>query len=200
MAGQGGEDTVVAGPQPEDIGLLGNVGRRGFITTILPELAHHGICVKWTRFSLVQMCSFELQWDKEMILTYYYLSTYYADLKKITCPVNVDLQPCYPSNNLLQGSDGRYNGDCNVVTIFRLDYHRVQHHILFKIYHARKEGVIYDSLAHRKSKVHPKAKKKILDYLTKNKFVRNLCQLKEIKWPTEKFMHSRNSQFPSNIN
>ena len=142
MAGQGVEDTVVAEPQPEDAGLLCNVGRRGYIKTLLPELAHHGICVKWTRFSLVQMCSFKLQWDKEMILTCYYLATYYADLKQIDCPYNVDLQPCYLPNKQLQGIEGHYNGDCNIVTIIWLGDHR-KNITFYSRYITKERSVLY---------------------------------------------------------
>jgi hypothetical protein len=79
--------------QAENKKLLCDIGRRGHITDILPELKHRGICVKWTQFSLTQMCSFKMQWDHEMITMCYYLYTYYADKHNISCPYTVDLEP-----------------------------------------------------------------------------------------------------------
>ena len=107
MAGETEASMSVADPQTEDIPLLCNVGRRGNIKGILPELDNRGICVKWTQFSLKQMCSFKLQWDQDIILMYYYLSTYYAVLKNTTSPFKFDLEPCYLSEEQYRESEAQ---------------------------------------------------------------------------------------------
>src|SRR5688572_3800904 len=107
----------VAELQSENNHLLCDIGRRGHITDILPELKHRGICVKWTRFSLTQMCSLKAHWDQELITMCYYLYTYYADRHTIICPYIIDLQPSYLSFDQFQESEGHFNGDCDVVVI-----------------------------------------------------------------------------------
>ena len=167
MAEQTQATMNVAIPQGENTRLLYNVGKKGYIRNILPELQHQGICVKWTRFSLQQMCCIQTQWNKDMILMCYYLYTYYADLKNISCPFKFNLGPCYLSNEQFQESEARFNGDCNIVTIFQSGDVRNNHHVLLKIYHKRRTCVLYDCQAVVNTTLNKQLRNDILFYLKK---------------------------------
>ena len=97
--------------------LLCNTGKRGSINSVLPQLQHCSFCVEWTQFSLKQMCSIEIQWDKDMILLCYYLYSYYANRNNISNSLcTVHIEPSYLTDEVFQNDDNHLNGDCNVVT------------------------------------------------------------------------------------
>src|SRR5687767_8639585 len=117
---QPSEVATNVGHQPgENKPLLCNTGRRGSINSVLPQLQHCSFYVEWTQFSLKQMCSIEIQWDKDMILLCYYLYCYYANRNNITSHCMVHVEPSYLIDEVFQNNDNHLNGDCNVVTIFQ---------------------------------------------------------------------------------
>lgn len=158
-------------------------GRKGIITTNRGGLNHREICVEWSRFSLKQMCSLELEWNYKMIFLYCTLCLYYVQFIGMNYPVIVDMEPCNKDLQEMKEMAAICHGEHDVVTIFQVQPNSTKY-ILCTIDHTRKEAyIICCNDNHRKMSIH--LSNCIMIYLKKNGFIQADCKKKDIKWPNK---------------
>ena len=148
---------------------------RGFFPGMATELRSSGICIEWTRFSLKELCDFQFQWDQEIIGIYYNLCKYYAFKTNTNIPFSFDLDPSHLTDAQLNNNPARFNGDCDVVTIFQFGDHTSGHYVLLKIKHTTNCAFLYDSAYVQGNRIDASWKKKIFAYLKRNNFVNGSC-------------------------